>query len=256
MDFNVESYRTRSGRSAKRLVLLPDADVSDAANDSESEEEQLPHSQDDTETDESGDDDVPILPIFPKPAQQVKKATDKEQQKFKWMKKTYWNHLDTEWKGEISEPPAEMRPIEYFQQFFPQDLIQHITAQTNLYAVQNKSAFRTNMMEIEQYLGILLKMGIIGMPQKRMYWSRAMRFPPIADTMSRDRFELINKSVHFNDNNTMVKERENKNYDPYHKVRPILDTLRRCCLKVEPEECMSVDEQMIPFKGIYASNIT
>ena len=34
-----------------------------------------------------------------------------------------------------------------------------------------------------------------------------------------------------------------------NKVRPLLNMLREACLKVEPEEKMSNDEQIIPFKG-------
>ncbi len=65
-----ENYRARSGRIASHVVILPAADVSDAANDSQSDEAQQHFSEDDTGTDESDaydDDDVPPLPVFPMP---------------------------------------------------------------------------------------------------------------------------------------------------------------------------------------------
>jgi hypothetical protein len=250
MDFNVENYRTRSGRTAKRLVIIPDADISDAANDSQSDGEEKQYwMKNDSETDDS-DEEIPLLPKFPKPTQPSTSVTSVGPKKMNWVKRVPKKHFDTQWKGRISEPPCPMTPIDYFRQFFPNDLFQLIQTQTNLYALQNQSTFRTNTMEIEQFVGILLKMGIVGMPQRRMYWSKAMRFPPIADVMSRDRFELMCKYLHFNDNNDVVKERESARYDSYFKIRPVLDALRTCCLKVEPEEHMSIDEQMIPFKGI------
>ena len=59
----------------------------------------------------------------------------------------------------------------------------------------------------------------------------------------------MNKFVHFNDNAKQVTNRDDPNYDWYYKVRPLLISLRDACLNVEPEEKMSVDEQMIPYKG-------
>ena len=67
----------------------------------------------------------------------------------------------------------------------------------------------------------------------------------------------MNKFVHFNDNAKQVTNRDDPNYDWYYKVRPLLISLRDACLNVEPEEKMSVDEQMIPYKGKnYCANIS
>ncbi|KAI5107681.1 piggyBac transposable element-derived protein 3-like, partial [Silurus meridionalis] len=49
--------------------------------------------------------------------------------------------------------------------------------------------------------------------------------------------------------NTNVKQKGEPGYDPLFKVRPVLEKVRANCLKVEPEENHSIDEQMIPFKG-------
>ena len=50
--------------------------------------------------------------------------------------------------------------------------------------------------------------------------------------MSRDRFELIKRNIHFNDNNK--EKNQNENID---------------CLSQEPHEYSSIDEQMIHCKG-------
>ncbi len=58
----------------------------------------------------------------------------------------------------LPSPPKEiLTPMEYFKQFFDDQLINHISEQTNLYSVQtNRSTVATTANEIEQYIGVLL----------------------------------------------------------------------------------------------------
>ena len=46
-------------------------------------------------------------------------------------------------------------------------------------------------------------MGIIKLPQRRMYWSYKTRVDLIASSMSISRFEEIVSVIHFNDNNKL-----------------------------------------------------
>lgn len=87
------------------------------------------------------------------------------------------------------------------------------------------------------------------MPRYDLYWSTEMRYPSIADVMSRDRFKEIIRYMHFNDNTKLVKNREDPAYDRLFKVRQLLTKLRAQCLLLDPEEKESIDEQMIPFNG-------
>jgi hypothetical protein len=41
----------------------------------------------------------------------------------------------------------------------------------------------------------------------------------------------------------------NNNKDRYVKVRPVLESVRKRCKELPLEENLSVDEQIIPFKG-------
>jgi len=70
--------------------------------------------------------------------------------------------------------------------------------------------------------------------------------------MSHNRFNELNKYLHFNDNIKATTNRDNAHYDRYYKVRPLLTAVHEACLKIEPEQKMSIDEQMIPFKGKYS----
>ena len=70
----------------------------------------------------------------------------------------------------------------------------------------------------------------------------------IADVMSRNRFQVFLRYVHFNDNAEM-KPRDHPDYYPLFKVSPLPKRLRDAMSHLEPEERHSVDEQMISFKG-------
>jgi len=83
-------------------------------------------------------------------------------------------------------------------------------------------------------------MGLVSTPRYKMYWSRELHFPAIADVMSRNKFEELTKYIHFKDNSQTVTNRDDNNYDRFYKVRPLLNMLHDACLKLEPEEKMSV----------------
>ena len=170
--------------------------------------------------------------------------------KFAWIKNPSKKRNTITLESNFSDPPSELvELIDYFKKYFTDNLIAHIVQQTNLYAAQVGSSFVTNEEEIEQYIGILVKMGIVHMPRYELYWSVELRYPPIADVMTRDRFKDLNRFVHFNDNALATQNRDDPAYDRYYKVRPLLNMLRDACLLTEPEERMSVNEQMIPYKG-------
>ena len=172
-------------------------------------------------------------------------------------------HLNTRWRkrdppefdttfiGEqFPAPPNEdISPIGYFKMFFDDSLFQHIADQTNLYSVQQTGdSIKTTKQEIEQYIGMLMMMSIIRLPQVRMYWATETRISSIADIMSVNRFEGLRKFLHFNDNTMHVPANE-KNHDKLFKVRPIIQSLLENCRKMPQEEKQCVDEQILPTKS-------
>ena len=104
--------------------------------------------------------------------------------------------------------------------------------------------------EIKTFLGVLLLMGIVYKPKMRMYWSKDALYstPLFSEVMSPDRFELIMKFFHFNDNSTYNPTEENR--DSLHKVQPLIEALHERCQKVYyPGQNLSVDEMLVLFKG-------
>ena len=81
-----------------------------------------------------------------------------------------------------------------------------------------------------------------------MYWKTDTRYDQICAVMSRDRFELIKRYIHFNDNNK-DKRKQDENRDRLFKIRPLFEALRQNCLSQQPEEYNSINEQIISFKG-------
>ena len=91
--------------------------------------------------------------------------------------------------------------------FFDDEMLRHICDQTNLYSVQQSgSSVNVTVSEIEKYIGILITMGIFGLPQYRLYWSKGCRIQDIAESMSVNRFDKIKQFVHFNDTTKMPKK--------------------------------------------------
>lgn len=155
---------------------------------------------------------------------------------------------------QFSPPPHEiLSPYEYFKLFIDQSMIDNCFEQTNLYAAQKainkngKLTFSTTCEKIEQYFGILLHMGVTKFPSYRMFWSNETRIPSVSNVMPRNEFELIKSNLHFNDN-SLMPEKNDEDYDRLYKVRPFIAKLRENCLQIEPEEKQSIDEMIIPTK--------
>ena len=143
----------------------------------------------------------------------------------------------------------EMTPLGYFKLFWPDDLTDLVVEQTNLYSTQMTGhSINTNKDEMEQFLGMHMKMGIVYMPSHPLYWSRKTRYAPVADVMSLKRFGKLRQFLHFVDNMTYDPATKDKLF----KISPTLQKVREQCLKIPPEECHSVDEQIIMAKTKYS----
>ena len=136
-----------------------------------------------------------------------------------------------------------MTPYQYFRKFFPDEVITDVVEHTNLYSYQKKQKnIKTTEEEIRSLIGVMMKMGVVSLPSHKYYWSQQLGYSPVADVMSRNRFQLLLENLHFVNNDEIDKN------DKLAKIRPIVDIVRNQCIEVEPEEYHSVDEQIIPSK--------
>ena len=92
-------------------------------------------------------------------------------------------------------------------------------------------------------------MGIVKLPDRRMYWAKSTCVPAISETTSRNRFEDVLRVLHFNDN-ALQKERGEPGYNRIYKLQPPIDKFRKNFKeKVLPETYHAIDEMMVAFKG-------
>lgn len=156
-------------------------------------------------------------------------------------------------------------PINYFQLFVDDGFIENIVQQTNLHAEQyllehsaalqpNSRAHRwtpTSLHEMKQFWGLTLLMGILRKPMLSLYWSCEPMFttPIFPSTMSRDRFMILQRMLHFIDN-TEALPINHPQCDRLFKIRPILNHFKERFAEVYvPCQNVSVDEPLILYKG-------
>ncbi|XP_045107338.1 piggyBac transposable element-derived protein 3-like [Portunus trituberculatus] len=147
---------------------------------------------------------------------------------------------------EQSEDEVLLTPLQYFKKFLSDDFLKDIVEQCNLYALQqnpNKPLSLT-CSEFEQWLGCSFFMSVSKIPNTRLHWSSYTMSDAVSSVMSRNRWEEIKSHLHLVNNNTIDKT------DKLCKVRMLVDHLKQEFRKVPMIEHLSIDEQIVPFKGV------
>ena len=85
-------------------------------------------------------------------------------------------------------------PIDYFKKFLKDEMISVITESTNNYSLDEQSGrpICVTTEEMEQYIGILIHMGVIDMPDYCMFWQKDTLYPTISNTMAKKRSFILN----------------------------------------------------------------
>jgi hypothetical protein len=141
-------------------------------------------------------------------------------------------------------------PYQIFGYFFQDDLIEHIVYETLIYSVQinpNKN-FKLISNDVKKYLGVCLLMGLVNISNIRKYWSPNLGNQIIQETMSVNQFEQIRQFIHFNNNNNMLPK-GHVGHDRLHKIRPVMETLKKRFASILLEEALSIDEQLCSTKA-------
>jgi len=158
--------------------------------------------------------------------------------------------------------PQNATPYDYLRLYFNDEIVDHIAEETNRYAnqyiarnvipphspVRNWSP--TNREEMLAFLGLCILMGLVYKPRITMYWSgdEIYRTPVFGQVMPRDRFLLLLRFLHCNDND--ATDVNNPDRDRLHKIRPIISMLRHNCASVcIPGRDLCVDESLVLYKG-------
>ncbi|KRY14741.1 PiggyBac transposable element-derived protein 3, partial [Trichinella patagoniensis] len=224
MDFDIVFRKKRSGRNVRKIIVLPDPDVSEPETLSGDE---LDHTS--QQSCSSSDEEV---------IDEDDASANARRKSYIWRRRPFNPELSTFIELDEHISPA-LGPIEH-QSF----------CLTNGKAYQClHSTLAATEAEIEVFTGILIMMGITKMPRYRMYWENQTRVDAVANCMSRNRFETLLRFLHFNDDDKVIMDRNYSMYDRFYKVRPLLENIRKTCLEETPGELQSVDEHIIPYEG-------
>ena len=164
-----------------------------------------------------------------------------------------YDEEDSKFKGD-STLPDDVKSLETvldtFHFLLPKEVIEQIVYHTSLYSTQMNPAqpAKVTTSEMETFLAMVMYMSIIKLPGTRMYRNKRFGIPKVSELMTVNRFEEIKRFLHLNDNTKYV-EKGQPGHDKLHKVRPLIDALNCQLAKIPVEENVSVDEQIVPFKG-------
>jgi len=142
-------------------------------------------------SDDSFSDDEPLANLVPKPTVATKAPAQKT---YRWSKQTF-TAPDVTFTGSHFSPPDSMEPeipLQYFSHLVTNEMIDEMVANTNLYSTQQLGkSINTNRKEMEQVIGMFFRMGLVQMPGNRVYWEGDTAYKPVAEVMSRNRFQSL-----------------------------------------------------------------
>ncbi|XP_049770505.1 uncharacterized protein LOC126109529 [Schistocerca cancellata] len=157
--------------------------------------------------------------------------------------------------------PTENTPLDYFRLLLTDEFLLTVVEETNRNAIElflsagTKGQSRINCWkdvtvgELLVFLGVFLHMGNVKMRNLQDYWKKDALFnvKGIADSISRNRFLLILRALHFSENPKQGKPTPS---DRLYKIRPVINFFNeRMCQVYYPGWELSLDESMILWRG-------
>lgn len=155
-------------------------------------------------------------------------------------------------------------PIDFFELFFTEELLDLITHFTNQRATalritggegtngSHRKAWKNcTKQELKAYIALLIHMGITKAPSYPFYWIQDPKFriDGIASLMKRDRFLQLKRCLFFSENDL-------DDSDKINRIRPIFNILAEKCEKFWiPYENLSLDESMVGYKGKHSGKV-
>jgi hypothetical protein len=155
-------------------------------------------------------------------------------------------------------------PLEYFQLFFSDKVLERIVENTNNYVLWYQGIQRVlhpgyvdkkwtdiSLSELKAYLGCLILMGLSPTKRVRHMWSKDefLGNPFIKKTFTETRFLKISQYFHVS-NRFKEPKRGTNDFDKLYKIRWLMNHLGRKFQEYQsPSKKCAIDEAMVPFKG-------
>ncbi|KAJ8704564.1 hypothetical protein PYW07_011752 [Mythimna separata] len=214
-------------------------------------------------------EDLEPADVLPKMTQQPRDLYDFEWRDFPT------TPIPPEWRREAfsesnvgpTTPCAD--PYEIFIQIWDQQFMEYIASETNKYAQQVVSGMLenhslrptsrichwqdTNASELYVYFALILAMGVVVKTRIEEYWGSSpdvFYTPGFSAHMSIDRFLLLSKCLHFNDNEEMCALGLEYSEARLFKIQPVLSHLNRKFQEMyRPAQNLALDESLLMWKG-------
>lgn len=155
----------------------------------------------------------------------------------------------------------DFRPLDYFELFFDQKMLEIVVNETNRFAEQHKRKFTykersrfknwtpTTEREMRLFFAILMLQGVIKLPSEKWSWSkrRILRVPIFSELMTQERFLLIMHFLHFSNNEESIVNHPNPKLVKFYELMDhLLGRFRDLYI---PKQTLSLDESLVLFKG-------
>lgn len=160
--------------------------------------------------------------------------------------------------GGIKLNPCPSTPYDYFRAIVDNEVLDLIVKNTNINAqkvlcekrISRRSRLNKwqaiNREDIAKYFGLLLWMGLHPLPKIEDYWSNKTlyRNKIASNIMSRNKFQLITRFIHF------AEETVENKQDRLVKLRPLVTLLERKFKQCKvPCKVVVIDETNVPWRG-------
>ncbi|XP_027891620.1 uncharacterized protein LOC114155757 isoform X2 [Xiphophorus couchianus] len=251
-----QSSETQDVRLRTRVPPV-ESDDSCLSDSDDSDEDNRPKPGDESSSDEDSDsyNDPAASTSAATPCAPPASAETRQRRRLSW--ETVQSEFSAKdvptWQGSLpvsdgfSDEARE--PIQYFRDFFDTDLLNIIVEQSNLYFTQESThnrytGLKLDRNELEQFIGTLVYMSVLHLPNSGMYWSSECRVEYVADVMTRERWKKVKKFLHFNDNSTMAAN----SGDALFKIRPVFDSLLQKFNSLPKDQMLCIAQQMVPLK--------
>lgn len=160
------------------------------------------------------------------------------------------------YSNDYPQNPLNLTAVEVYKRFFDKEILDITVLETNRNAANfirqsKKRTYRlnqwsdTNSNEVWNFFAIVLYMGIVKYPKISNYWEKNILYNNslVPSVMSRNRFQLLLRFVHFADNDLAEDDR-------LYKIKNLMNMMQeRFDNEYVPGKFIAVDESMIPFQG-------
>ncbi|XP_076842062.1 piggyBac transposable element-derived protein 3 isoform X2 [Brachyhypopomus gauderio] len=158
------------------------------------------------------------------------------------------NQVQFEHEEETVQNRENWTPLDYIEQYIDKDLMKMIADCSNASSLaRNEAPLNTSTDEMYHFFGACILMSCIPYPAIRMYWSKTLKFPAITEKFTRDRFFRLRRSLKVLIDDDVPEDLRER--DKFWKVRPFLNRILKGCKSQARPQCISIDEQIIPFTG-------